>query len=498
MGTVNVGQADALMQQLCDALAQGRAAQLLATASRGRASNPELLRIVHVFTALWQGDPDQARSRLGQWLDDPAKLVLCDAFAVQCVLWQHFPALVTLARVLEALVANGRLPYAQAEARLGRLYHRADAVDDLLRLRQCHDNPWRKAPPALALGLNYGVIGEMGMQLALAVLQLGLGSGPRVPVTVEGPPCNPVLAAYFEPWFEFVTGPAGQHPAISFGEIGDGRPVPNDMALAYHLGRHHAAGGGPLLHLTRADRDEGARQAAALGLPDGAWHVCLHMREDGYRQGVDDAVSSHRNVDVATYLPAVRAITGRGGWVVRMGNPGMTPLPAMERVIDYAHDRRRTPLLDVYLPATCRFFLATASGLFVVATLFGRPVALTNQTPLAQRSFSPHDLFLPKPLRHAAENRVLPFKEALLGPLGHAKHLLDFQVRRLEPQANTADDIRDLAEEMMEDVDGRPVTDPDAVGRRQAFDGWAGHDFGFPVARLAAGFIRRHAALFEG
>lgn len=483
-----------LMEQICKALANGRGDQLLAWGPV--ASNAELTRVVRVFAAFWQGDLRQARSRLDDWLDDPAKLALCDAFAVQCMLKRRFSTLVDLGTCLESLVDAGRLPLDSVEPLLGRLYHRGDATDKLLRLRQRYRDPWRET--GFSLGTNYGVIGELSMQLALTVLQLGLDrqSAARVPVMVEGEPCNPVLVEYFKRWFDFVGGSEHRYPTISFGVIGDQRLAHTDMALAYHLGRHYAENGAPLLRLGEADRGEGIRQAAGLGLPEGAWYVCLHMRQDGYRQGVDDDISSHRNVDVATYLPAVRAITERGGWVVRMGSPRTTPLPTMERVIDYAHSDRRTPLLDVYLPATCRFFLATASGLFVVATLFGRPVALTNQTPLAQRSFSPQDLFLPKPLYHVGKDRVLPFEEALRGPLGHAKHIMDFQARGLQPQANTADEIRELAEEMMDELDGRPVTDPAIADIRRRFDQWAGHDFGFPVARLGASFIRRHAALF--
>ena len=56
----------------------------------------------------------------------------------------------------------------------------------------------------------------------------------------------------------------------------------------------------------------------------------------------------------------------------------MTPLPQMERVIDYAHSPYKSELLDLYLISQCRFLLGHNSGPDVVANLLRKPRLLVN------------------------------------------------------------------------------------------------------------------------
>ncbi len=111
-----------------------------------------------------------------------------------------------------------------------------------------------------------------------------------------------------------------------------------------------------------------------LGLPNDAWFVCLHVRESGFHE---DTISE-RNANIANYALAIKEITIRGGWVVRMGDPSMTKLPVMERVIDYPFTSSKSALMDIYLISKCRVYMGMQSGIFDVAMLFQRPVILTN------------------------------------------------------------------------------------------------------------------------
>lgn len=95
-----------------------------------------------------------------------------------------------------------------------------------------------------------------------------------------------------------------------------------------------------------------------MGLPRDAWFVCLHVREGGYKGDWDNI----RNTNIINYLGAIKEITRRGGWVVRMGDPTMTKLPALERVIDYAHSPNRSAIMDVYLLKECFFFCGHKHG----------------------------------------------------------------------------------------------------------------------------------------
>ncbi|HJZ58471.1 MAG TPA: TIGR04372 family glycosyltransferase, partial [Gemmataceae bacterium] len=94
-----------------------------------------------------------------------------------------------------------------------------------------------------------------------------------------------------------------------------------------------AGGGEPLLRLSAADRAFGEANLRAMGVPEEAWFVCLHVRSAGFHRehGIDH--QAHRNADIRSYLPAVEQITRRGGWVVRLGDPAMEPFPPTPGVV---------------------------------------------------------------------------------------------------------------------------------------------------------------------
>lgn len=118
------------------------------------------------------------------------------------------------------------------------------------------------------------------------------------------------------------------------------------------------------------------KQRRALGLPDDAWFACLHVRESGFHR--DTVVE--RNASIANYISAIKEITDRGGWVVRLGDASMTPLPPLDRVIDYPFTPFKSELMDVYLISQCRVYIGMISGIYDVAVLFQRPIILTNMT----------------------------------------------------------------------------------------------------------------------
>ena len=119
------------------------------------------------------------------------------------------------------------------------------------------------------------------------------------------------------------------------------------------------------------------------------------MREAGFQSSNDERFEDQRNVDPLTYTEAINVITRAGGWVFRMGDPTMTPLPNIPQVIDYAHCSMKSDWMDVFLGATCKFCLATSSGYYVIPRVFGVPVLLTNSSSFPYFSMREIDLFLP-------------------------------------------------------------------------------------------------------
>jgi putative glycosyltransferase (TIGR04372 family) len=177
----------------------------------------------------------------------------------------------------------------------------------------------------------------------------------------------------------------------------------------------------PLLTLTDEERARGRAALRSVGIADNAWFASLHIRESGFKAHEEfTKVELGLNADVASFLPAVRAVVERGGKVIRIGDPSMTPLPAMPGMLDYAHSPLKSDWMDVFLLGACRFFIGTSSGPAYVPPLFGVPCALTNWFPTGSRPFNDRDIYIPKLLQVGNPPRILRFENMVAPPLGYA------------------------------------------------------------------------------
>ena len=148
-----------------------------------------------------------------------------------------------------------------------------------------------------------------------------------------------------------------------------------------------------------------------MGLPRDAWFVCFHVREGG---STGDWTNI-RNADITNYSGAIREITKRGGWVVRMGDPTMTKLPALDHVIDYPFLPARSAIMDVYLIKECAFYVGTGSGILDTAFLLGKPVVMTNLPQWINGLPLRHgDLAIFKHMYSHLEKRCLSLQEWLM------------------------------------------------------------------------------------
>ncbi len=85
-----------------------------------------------------------------------------------------------------------------------------------------------------------------------------------------------------------------------------------------------------------------------MGLTVDKWYVCLHVRELGFHNDSADE-GSFRCADINHYIKAIEYIACMGGYVVRMGDSSMKPLPKMKNVVDYPHSPYKSDLMDLYL-----------------------------------------------------------------------------------------------------------------------------------------------------
>ena len=255
-------------------------------------------------------------------------------------------------------------------------------------------------------------------------------------------------------------------------------------------------GGRPLLRLPKMDYQHGWRILEEHGVPHDAWFVCLHVREFGYRGRSHQA---YRDADIHTYLPAVRAIVDRGGWVIRMGDQTMKPLPQMEHVIDYVHSDMRNDQMDVFFLSQCRFVLGTTAGAFNVAFVFGVPCALANYAPMGHGPYSTKDIWTPKLYWSDKEQRHLTFAESLLSPYRRFTSTEKLAKWGISVVDNTPEDIRDLACEMMNRLDGRLSYSAEDERMQTQFKMLLEADPRWSTsARVGRDFLRNYAWLLPG
>jgi len=184
------------------------------------------------------------------------------------------------------------------------------------------------------------------------------------------------------------------------------------------------------------------------GMKSEDWYVCLHTRDAAHYFELMGTGQTHRNAPLETCLDAVRFITAKGGWVIKLGGANSPKLPQMDRVIDYALGEFKSDLMDIQLIRNAKAFIGTTSGLTNVAVSFGIPCAIVNGITTDSQLWHKAVRFALKPVRLADETMITQrqlssspwrwrvFDAAVLGRSGG------------HPVNNTADEILETVREV--------------------------------------------------
>jgi putative glycosyltransferase (TIGR04372 family) len=221
----------------------------------------------------------------------------------------------------------------------------------------------------------------------------------------------------------------------------------------------YSKGRGPLLTISSEVENRARSLLNGMGIPKDAWFVAMHVREaksNKYHASLHDIL----NADISDYMPAIKEIVRRGGWVVRMGDPAMIPLPPAANVFDYCHSKIRADWMDIFLLTKCRFLLGTSSGPAYVPGIYGAPSILTNWWPPAQKPWHPQDIFVPKRIS-IGKKRILTLAQSLEEPFGYCNSLSYLkEEENAVIKNNSPQDILGAVAEMFDRLD-RTVRDND-------------------------------------
>ncbi len=351
-------------------------------------------------------------------------------------------------------------------------------------------------------------IGHLASEFDCFLKERALGRLPERRWFVVAPhrkAANPSLLDYWKqhvsiiqsPWMCAVLSAMGRHGLMEY-DISHYTPTPVDKGTAtYHSVLAAWGNRPPILSLDEAHRTRGRAVLAEMGVPHDAWFVAIHAREPGFSVQ-NESAQGFRNSDIRRLIPAIQEIRHRGGWVVRMGDPSMRPLPLMDGVVDYAVHPSRSDWMDVFLCAEARFFVGNTSGLYLVATAFGRPCALANVIPSSHFAFAPADVSILKLIWSDRLSRYLTFSEIFGSPVADYRFSKLFTEAGLRVDENTEEELRDLVMEMLDRVEGSyRETSVERALQKQFFSLLRPWHFGHGAAgRIGARFLDRHRNLF--
>lgn len=276
---------------------------------------------------------------------------------------------------------------------------------------------------------------------------------------------------------------------------------------------------GPQLSFTPEEHQHGQKLLRQLGIPDGARYVCFFAKDRYYTDSPLTKLDPNsywgsrdfRNCDIKNYLPAAQFLAAQGIYAIRMGihrPEEQLPADIDPRIIDYTGKIRPTlddpDFADAYIQANCKFFLGTTSGIYILSSMFGVPVAYANMIPYGECGRMPHDIIIFKKCRDRASGKFISFPRLIERGIDAdwltLDELMALDSEGIEIIENDGAEILALVREMNMRLDGTWTPDPtdDELQKRshelftaRAFDG-----SGFP-GRIGAQFLRDNRALLD-
>jgi putative glycosyltransferase (TIGR04372 family) len=197
--------------------------------------------------------------------------------------------------------------------------------------------------------------------------------------------------------------------------------------------------------------EEGKKIQNSIGLGLDEPFVCIHNREAGYHKHIVN--QKYRESQITSFLPAIEYLIKNKFRVVRIGDASMAPLPSIPGLIDLTQMRNKHPLTDIWMGTHCVFMMCHPSGPLSIPIAFnGPPVLIVNLVDHPTYPMHPQDRYILKPIRIRHQGgRLLDFNERMLVMRHHPRDK-DFEYYGLDIHPNSADEILDATEEMVEDI----------------------------------------------
>lgn len=179
----------------------------------------------------------------------------------------------------------------------------------------------------------------------------------------------------------------------------------------------------------------------------------IHPRDDLFH-GTPEGI---RNIPMSNFRSACEILTSEGVTPIRMGirQAPLDPDRPILGLVNYS-ETSHSPFFDIWLIANAKFHVGSNSGFFYLAYWFDTPVAIVNYACFLESTpFRACDLYLPQKIWSVENKRLLTFREIADNDIGlfrwtHSR----FRECGLEPITSTDEEVRDLALEMNQRIEG--------------------------------------------
>jgi putative glycosyltransferase (TIGR04372 family) len=266
-----------------------------------------------------------------------------------------------------------------------------------------------------------------------------------------------------------------------------------------------------VISFTEDEKVKGDRGLKKIGLMNGKY-FCFGLREDSYFQqiysrskfsyidnweaGPDSWV---RNPSLNTYVKLAENFTSDDLKAVRMGKYSTEKVVTDNpNIIDHATSGFRSDFIDTYMIENCKFLINGASGIFFFASLFNKPVLMSDVYLLSAGVLNMSDIFTPSLLWDKKNKKLLKFEEMLELGMLKTTYLRSLQDEGLEIVHNSEDELIESTNELISIIDGvKQFDDKDEYLNKKfknIIANMPGNDSGF-TTKMSAHFIKKYERL---
>jgi len=150
--------------------------------------------------------------------------------------------------------------------------------------------------------------------------------------------------------------------------------------------------------------------------------------------------------------------------------------------------------MDVFLWASCKFFIGTSSGPLDVPPTFGKPVLYTNAVGIGVNPNVPNSFMLPKLFWSKEKRRFFTFKEMLDSPIGWTVSRV-FDGIDGDLMDNTPEEIEAAVIEMLGKLENSPGSFNDLSDLQKRFNTLRQQYGDTGQYTISETFVQRHSDL---